>query len=196
MLADWRLVAGAVRRHAGELSLTPLARWAEQQVKLDTPKKSNQDCLDAAICLIVALLWRRKVSDMTVIGDGHNGYMVTPASARVKAILEQAARKMGVPMDEPGAFAPGNARARGDVEKPGGAPGEAREPRDDLWRISSRLREAVLSYFENNEEDAIEWLRHPSPALSGEPPLEHAKAADGERDVLDLIGRLEHGIPT
>ena len=69
--SDWNLVTEAVRRHADTFNLAPLSRWANEKAKLDTPTKSDQDCLDAAICLIIALLWRREKRElMAVIGDG------------------------------------------------------------------------------------------------------------------------------
>lgn len=40
------------------------------------------------------------------------------------------------------------------------------------------------------------WLNTASPALGGEAPIDHASTEFGARDVLRLIGRLEHGIPT
>ena len=60
-----------------------------------------------------------------------------------------------------------------------------------LWK----LRDIVLRYFDGNHHDAFEWLAHPNPALGGESPLERAETPDGMRDVIDLIGRLNHGIP-
>ena len=101
-LSDWRLVTEAVRSHADTFNLDSLSRWANEKAMLDTPTKSDQDCLDAAICLIIALLWRReKRKLMTVIGDSQNGYMVTPVSAEGKKILKQAAKEKNVPMDKP-----------------------------------------------------------------------------------------------
>ena len=100
--SDWDLVTEAVRRHADTFNLAPLSRWANEKAKLDTPTKSDQDCLDAAICLIIALLWRREKRElMAVIGDGQNGYMVTPVSSEGKKILKQAADVKNVPMDKP-----------------------------------------------------------------------------------------------
>ena len=40
------------------------------------------------------------------------------------------------------------------------------------------------------------WLRTPAPALKGETPMDHATTEFGARDVIRLIGRLEHGIAT
>ncbi len=56
--------------------------------------------------------------------------------------------------------------------------------------------DTALSYFDHNREHALEWLKHPNPALRGETPLDRAETAIGKEDVIDLIGRMEHGIPT
>ena len=98
-LDDWRLVATAVQHHAERLSLAPLSEWAGRCATLDSPKKHDQDRLDAAICLVIALLWRRTSRDqMAVIGD-RRGYMVTPISPEGRTILQRAAVKEKVPID-------------------------------------------------------------------------------------------------
>ena len=58
---------------------------------------------------------------------------------------------------------------------------------DLFWRAVELL---------GDEESAAAWLRTPAPALGGETPLDHADTERGGRNVLGLIGRLEHGIPT
>ena len=64
------------------------------------PTKHAQDCLDALICLIVALEWRRAPrARVAVIGDGRTGYIVTPVSPETRHILEQAAIANGVAFD-------------------------------------------------------------------------------------------------
>ena len=101
-LADWNLVASSVSRHAESLGLVRLSEWATEQARSRKPTKSDQDCLDAAICLIVALLWRRSPrNDLAVIGDRQHGYMVSPVTPEILGILQPAAAKRGVPMDVP-----------------------------------------------------------------------------------------------
>ena len=101
-LPDWRLVALAASRHAAALRLNGLSDWARDLAELQKPTKTDQDCLDAAICLIVALLWRRAPRDqVTVIGDAQFGYMVSPVTPATRAILQTAATKRAVPMDAP-----------------------------------------------------------------------------------------------
>ena len=66
----------------------------------------------------------------------------------------------------------------------------------DRAAMVARVSNAALAYFEGDREHALDWLKHPNPALGGETPLQRADTATGAEDVIDLIGRLEHGIPT
>lgn len=47
-----------------------------------------------------------------------------------------------------------------------------------------------------DENAAADWLSKPTPALNGETPLAYATTELGTRKLLNLIGRMEHGIPT
>ena len=97
---DWCLVAECIRRRASALGMEFLSRWTGQQIGLTAPTKRDQDRLDAAICLVVALEWRRAPRDgVAVIGDGQQGYMVTPVSLETREVLERAAIAKGVPFD-------------------------------------------------------------------------------------------------
>jgi putative toxin-antitoxin system antitoxin component (TIGR02293 family) len=64
---------------------------------------------------------------------------------------------------------------------------------DRLLRVSRIFGRAIV-LFENDLEDAREWLASSKRALGGAVPLEMAKTEIGAREVEDLIGRLEHGI--
>lgn len=66
----------------------------------------------------------------------------------------------------------------------------------DRATLLARVFNMALSYFDYNREHAVDWLKHPHPALEGETPLERADTAIGKEDVIDLIGRMEHSIPT
>ena len=74
--------------------------------------------------------------------------------------------------------------------------GVLRRDEGDRAAMVVKVLNTALSYFDGNREHALEWLKHPSPALAGETPLERADTATGAEDVIDLIGRLEHGVPT
>ena len=99
---DWCLVCKAVARHASNFGLPSLAKWISEASAIDRVRKCHQDQLDAIICLVIALHWRRADTDqVAVIGDGQLGYMVTPVTANTRAVLKQAANKKGVPLDGP-----------------------------------------------------------------------------------------------
>ncbi len=74
--------------------------------------------------------------------------------------------------------------------------GVLRRDEGDRAATVARVFNAALAYFEGDREHAVDWLKHPNPALGGETPLRRADTATGAEDVVDLIGRLEHGIPT
>ena len=97
-LADWRRVCETVHRHADKFGLQPLSKWAKEMAALKSPKKPHQDGIDAAICLIIALRWRREGEshELTVIGDRKSGFMVTPTSCDTRGILKRASEKVGI----------------------------------------------------------------------------------------------------
>ena len=99
-LVDWQKVCKAVHQCADGGGLWQLSQWADDMAKLEAPGKCNQDKIDAAICLLIALWWRkaREEHGLTVIGDLKSGYMVTPTSDATREILQKAARKQEVPI--------------------------------------------------------------------------------------------------
>ena len=74
--------------------------------------------------------------------------------------------------------------------------GVLRRDEGDRAAMVAKVFNMALAYFEGNRDHAVEWLKHPNSALAGETPLQHADTATGAEEVIDLIGRLEHGIPT
>lgn len=98
--ADWSTVTEAVRRHAAAEIVPDLASWAQEAQSLTSPRKGDQDKLDAAICALVGLLWRTKSRIETImIGDLETGYMIAPASAEVRSKLKMAGLRSGVAVD-------------------------------------------------------------------------------------------------
>jgi len=77
-------------------------------------------------------------------------------------------------------------REKGKLE-----PGES----DRLLRFS-RLFGLALQLFEGDADAARTWLLSKPKALGGRTPLELSMTEIGAREVEDLIGRLEHGIPS
>ncbi len=65
---------------------------------------------------------------------------------------------------------------------------------DRLLR-ASRVFARALELFEGNLDLARGWFLSPQPGLGGATPLEFSGSDVGAREVENLIGRLEHGIP-
>ena len=65
---------------------------------------------------------------------------------------------------------------------------------DRLLRMS-RVVGTALRLFEGRLPEARAWLLGPHEALGGEVPIRLAASEIGAREVENLIGRLEHGIP-
>lgn len=99
--ADWLRVTAAVAMEANALGCLDLEAWCLSAGELSAPKKADQDRLDAGICLAVALRWRLRPRETSImIGDLVTGYMITPVSAAMRERLTVAAAKMdGVPVD-------------------------------------------------------------------------------------------------
>ena len=65
---------------------------------------------------------------------------------------------------------------------------------DRLYR-AARLLSRALEVF-NDDEQAKVWMRTGKRALGGVSPLVMARTDAGAQEVEDLLGRIEHGIPS
>lgn len=68
------------------------------------------------------------------------------------------------------------------------------EESDRLIRLS-RLVGLALQLFEGDLDEMRSWLATPHGSLADQTPLEFATTEIGVREVENLMGRLEHGIP-
>lgn len=97
LASDWPLVACGLAAFARTLGADALAGWADDAAALERPRKSDQDRLDSAICLAVALAWRHgPPADTLLLGDATTGLMATVASGEPRAVLVAAAPQLGV----------------------------------------------------------------------------------------------------
>jgi putative toxin-antitoxin system antitoxin component (TIGR02293 family) len=60
---------------------------------------------------------------------------------------------------------------------------------------AARVYAMALQLQGGDHESARRWLRSPQRGLGGASPLEYASTDVGVRQVEELIGRIEHGIP-
>ena len=97
---DWPRVAEAAAAEADALACPDLAAWCRAAARNRAPRKADQDRLDAAICLSIALRWRLRPRALSMLlGDLATGYIVAPASAPVRARITEAAARFAVPVD-------------------------------------------------------------------------------------------------
>ena len=69
----------------------------------------------------------------------------------------------------------------------------APEESERLLRISGVFEDA-LELFEGNVAAAVTWLTSPKRALGHNTPLAYSRTEPGDREVENLIGRLENGV--
>ena len=67
------------------------------------------------------------------------------------------------------------------------------EESDRLYRYAQLFERAVEAL--GSEEKARVWLKDEQWALGGRVPLEIARYEPGAREIKNLLGRIEHGIP-
>lgn len=61
-----------------------------------------------------------------------------------------------------------------------------------ILRIA-RVFDMALSVF-GKLEKARRWLKHPARGLDGHIPMEYADTGLGAQEVIDLLGRIDHGV--
>lgn len=66
------------------------------------------------------------------------------------------------------------------------------EASERVYRLA-KVVEAAETYFEDNEP-MHSWLARSKVALGGKTPLEFARTAEGADYVVNLLGRMAHGV--
>lgn len=74
---DWRYVCGQLSNDIAKRNLSMLSAWLIDMKSNPAPNKADQDCLDACICLLVAL-HIAEFKDYLMVGDTDTGYIVAP----------------------------------------------------------------------------------------------------------------------
>lgn len=76
-LNDWRQVCLWLAQEMAARGLRGLAAWLRLMETSQSPRKTDQDGLDACICLLVAL-WFVERRDCLMIGESDTGFLVAP----------------------------------------------------------------------------------------------------------------------
>lgn len=93
-ISDWRHVCQLVRAAVSARGLPGLVRWLDAAAGNKAPRKSDQDGLDACICLLAAL-YLAELNDCLMVGDLYTGYIVVPYGEGLREELERRCKKTG-----------------------------------------------------------------------------------------------------
>lgn len=97
---DWDKVVAVVTAEAFEFGCGSFDSWCGSIGLIGVPQKSDQDKLDAVICLLIAIRWRlRRRETSVMIGDLDTGYIVAPVNAEVRQRLLSKAKQLSVEID-------------------------------------------------------------------------------------------------
>ena len=97
---DWVRVVEVVAAESEKLGCPIVAEWCGALKAVGNPRKSDQDKLDAVICLLIAIRWRFSPRDQSVmIGDTTHGYIVAPVTEETRRRLKARADLTGVALD-------------------------------------------------------------------------------------------------
>jgi predicted RNase H-like nuclease len=103
-ILDWQHVCGQASGAFRDRGLVDIAQWIKDAAQNTSPRKSDQDGLDACLCLFVAL-YLTEQKDCLMVGDRRTGYIVVPYGAGIRAELDARCRQSGrVPSEWARAF--------------------------------------------------------------------------------------------
>lgn len=95
--ADWERVSNAAVNEFMRFGADAAVHWCMGEASRTKPMKSDQDRLDAMLCLLVALRWRLMPrQESMMLGCLDDGYMVFPASDAVRERIMIAADRVGI----------------------------------------------------------------------------------------------------
>jgi predicted RNase H-like nuclease len=77
---DWQHVCTQASCAFCERGLVEIVRWIDEAARRTSPRKCDQDGLDACLCLLVAL-YLAEQKDCLLVGDIQTGYIVAPYDA-------------------------------------------------------------------------------------------------------------------
>jgi predicted RNase H-like nuclease len=92
--SDWQHVSRLASQAFRERGLVESARRIDDAAGITSPRKCDQDCLDAYLCLLVALYLAEK-KDCLMVGDWETGYIVVPFGAGIRVELNERCSQTG-----------------------------------------------------------------------------------------------------
>lgn len=89
---DWRLICNRLSEEIAARQMSNLDAWISEVKAKHSPRKRDQDGLDACICLIVAL-YLAESKDCIMVGNTDTGYIVVPHGDCLRRELEERCKK-------------------------------------------------------------------------------------------------------
>jgi len=94
LYSDWQHVCQMASGAFRDRELIEIVEWIDRAARTSSPRKIDQDGLDACLCLLVALyLAERK--DCLMVGDVQTGCIVVPYGAGIRAELDVRCNQTG-----------------------------------------------------------------------------------------------------
>jgi predicted RNase H-like nuclease len=90
--SDWEYVCIRARNALSDYGLVEMSQWIDRAAQIESPRKRDQDRLDASLCLLVAL-HLAEGKECLMVGDQQSGYIVVPHSASLCSELEARCRR-------------------------------------------------------------------------------------------------------
>ena len=86
--SDWDYVCSQTLVAFSGRGLVELEKWIGRAAQIGSPRKSDQDQLDACLCLLVAVHCAEG-KDCLMVGEQQSGYIVVPDGAGIRTELER-----------------------------------------------------------------------------------------------------------
>lgn len=93
-ISDWQYVCGLASGAFRDCSLMDIVQWINHTARNPSPRKSDQDALDACVCLLVAV-YLADGKDSLMVGNRHTGYIVVPYDTGLRAELDARCSQTG-----------------------------------------------------------------------------------------------------
>jgi predicted RNase H-like nuclease len=93
-ISDWHHVCGLASGAFSERGLVGIVRWISDAAQKTSPLKSDQDGVDACLCLLVAL-YLAEQKHCLMVGNMQTGYIVVPHGAELHAELVARCKQSG-----------------------------------------------------------------------------------------------------
>ncbi len=93
-ISDWQYVCDLASGVFRDCGLMDIVEWIDHGARNPSPRKRDQDGLDACLCLLVAL-YLADGKDCLMVGNRQTGYIVVPYGAGLRAELDARCSQTG-----------------------------------------------------------------------------------------------------